>query len=153
MTVQYLETEFTEAKSMFARPNLTKDGYTSRRGSPSHLMIKLGKRWHRIYLFFFSNNGSSFVRVKGEVKFLTAAQWTEAQRLADREQKNQGNIIGKAKDGYRPQAGDRVVSRVSGAGGEIVKVNRLNKSSPFVVRWDRSGTKSNENLNSIQEVN
>jgi len=86
MGVQYLETKFSEAKAKDARPNLTKDGYTSRRGSPSHLMIKLGKRWHRVYLFFFSNNGSSFVRVNGEAKFLTAAQWTEAQRLADREQ-------------------------------------------------------------------
>lgn len=86
MGVQYLETKFTEAKAKDVRPNLTNDGYTSRRGSPSHLMIKLGTRWHRIYLFFFSNNGSSFVRVNGEVKFLTAAQWTEAQQLADREQ-------------------------------------------------------------------
>ena len=86
MSVQYLETLFTDAKRKFARPNLTNDGYTSRRGSPSNLMIKLGSRWHRIYTLCFSNNGSSFVRVKGEVKFLTSAQCTEAQRLADREQ-------------------------------------------------------------------
>ena len=54
------------------------------------------------------------------------------------------------EDGYRPKAGDRVVERVSGAAGEIVKVNRLNKSSPLVVQWDKGGSKSNENMNSIK---
>ena len=52
--------------------------------------------------------------------------------------------------GYKPKAGDRVVSRVSGAAGEIVKINRLNKSSPLVVKWDKSGSRSNENMSSIK---
>jgi hypothetical protein len=54
------------------------------------------------------------------------------------------------EEGYRPKAGDRVVARVSGAAGEIVKINRLNKSSPLVVRWDKSGSKSNENMSSVK---
>jgi hypothetical protein len=54
------------------------------------------------------------------------------------------------EDGYRPKAGDRVVARVSGAAGEIVKINRLNKSSPLVVHWDKSGSKSNENMSSVK---
>lgn len=54
------------------------------------------------------------------------------------------------EEGYKPKAGDRVVSRVSGAVGEIVKVNRLNKPSPLVVQWDNSRSKSNENMSSIK---
>ena len=56
------------------------------------------------------------------------------------------------KDGCRLKAGDRVVSRVSGAVGEIVKINRLNKSSPLVVRWDKGCFKSNENMNGIAKL-
>ncbi len=95
MGVQYLETKFSEAKAKDVRPNLTNDGYTSRKGSPSHLMIKLGSRWHRIYVLHFSNNGSSFVRVSGEPKYLTSGQWQEAQRLADREQTKRLNNLSK----------------------------------------------------------
>jgi len=89
MSVQYLETKFTEAKAKDVRPNLTIDGYTSKNGSPTHLMIKLGSRWHRIYQLFFSNNGSCFVRVSGEAKYLTTSQWQEAQRLADLDDRKQ----------------------------------------------------------------
>jgi hypothetical protein len=57
------------------------------------------------------------------------------------------------KDDCRLKAGDRVVSRISGATGEIVKINDLNKSSPLVVRWDGiGGFRSNENMNSITKL-
>jgi len=50
----------------------------------------------------------------------------------------------------KPKIGDRVASKVSGATGSIVKINKKNPSSPLVVQWDRGGSKSNENLTSIE---
>jgi len=52
--------------------------------------------------------------------------------------------------GDKLKIGDRVESKVSGATGSIVKINKKNPSSPLVVQWDRGGGRSNENLTSIK---
>ena len=86
MSVQYLERKWDDAKIKYVAPNLTQDGYTATKGSPSSVMIKIGSRWYRIYLLQFSNSGSAFIRINGEKRFLTLSQFSDAY---DQAQKNQ----------------------------------------------------------------
>lgn len=37
---------------------------------PTRYMLKLGKRWHRVYMMQYSNSGSAYVLLKGEERFL-----------------------------------------------------------------------------------
>jgi len=48
-------------------PRMTRDGYTKRSGSPSHMMVRLDGEtlWRRVYVWQFSNTCTYFVRVKG----------------------------------------------------------------------------------------
>ncbi len=52
------------------RPRLTVFGYTVRAGSPTNQQVKLEgeKIWRRVYVVCFSNCGTTFVRVKGEMQ-------------------------------------------------------------------------------------
>lgn len=47
---------------------MTVDGYTKRSGAPTSYMIRLEgeTRWRRLMVWQFSNNGTLFVRIKGE---------------------------------------------------------------------------------------
>lgn len=82
--ITYLASTFTEAKLKPVQENLTQLGYTSIKGSPSKFMIKIGSRWHRIYVLCFSNSASCFVRLKHGKRFLTPDQWDKANDLANK---------------------------------------------------------------------
>jgi len=68
--MQYLETKIAESKRTASpRYRLTVDGYTVKTGAPSSIMIRLEgeKRWRRVMILLFSNVGTAFVRIKGEM--------------------------------------------------------------------------------------
>ena len=44
----------------------------------------------------------------------------------------------------------RVVAKASGWAGEVIKINEKNPSSPLKVKWDKTGTTSNENSMSVK---
>lgn len=65
----YLTKKIASAKcTRPPRPQMTRDGYTKRSGSPTSMMIKLEgeKRWRRVMAWQFSNAGTAFVRIKGK---------------------------------------------------------------------------------------
>jgi hypothetical protein len=69
MAVQYLKDSIVEVKSTSVpRYGMAADGYTLHSGSPTSKMIRLNgsSRWRRVMCWQFSNNGTLFVRVKGE---------------------------------------------------------------------------------------
>ena len=77
-----------------------------------------------------------FLRTQGNAEDMEMSNINEFNRLRQK--------------GYKPKAGDRVVARSSGQAGEIVRINRRNPSSPLIVKWDKSGNRSNENMNSVK---
>ena len=54
------------------RWGMAADGYTLRGGAPTSRMIRLEgeKRFRRLMVICFSNSGSCFVRIKGEMLFV-----------------------------------------------------------------------------------
>lgn len=46
--------------------------------------------------------------------------------------------------------GRRVVARESGWKGTIVRIRRNNPSSPYVVKWDKTGRESSTNFMAIR---
>lgn len=65
----YLTTKIVESKrTEIPRYGMNRDGYTSRRGAPTSLMVRLEgeKRFRRLMVWQFSNAGTAFVRRKGE---------------------------------------------------------------------------------------
>lgn len=83
MSVTYIENErITDAKRSTVTPyQQTASGYGSK--LQTQYMVRVdGKRWHRIYCICYSNNGSLYVRVKGERLFIRDEY--HIQELADR---------------------------------------------------------------------
>lgn len=37
---------------------------------PTRYMLRINKRWHRVYMMLYGNSGSAYVLIKGEVHFL-----------------------------------------------------------------------------------
>lgn len=69
--VKYLDKKIAEAKRSYVsnpRRGMGSDGYTTRSGAPSSLMIRLEgeKMWRRVMVWQFSNAGTAFVRIKKE---------------------------------------------------------------------------------------
>ncbi len=64
-----VETKRTEAP----RWGMTVFGYTVRSGAPTSMMVRLKgeKRWRRLMVLQFSNAGSCFLRVRGEMLFVS----------------------------------------------------------------------------------
>lgn len=63
-----LETPIVEARRTDSpRYGRTVDGYSSRSGAPTSLLVRLEgeKRWRRLMVWQFSNAGTCFVRIKG----------------------------------------------------------------------------------------
>ncbi len=64
----YLKTPIAEAKRTHTpRHKMAADGYTTRSGAPTSLMIRLEgqRRWRRVMCWQFSNACTLFVRVNG----------------------------------------------------------------------------------------
>ena len=71
--VKYLQTRIVETKrTETPRYGMCVSGYTRRSGAPTSLMIRLEgeKRFRRLMVLQFSNAGSCFVRVNGQVLFV-----------------------------------------------------------------------------------
>ena len=65
----YLSTAIVESKrTERPRYGMNRDGYTSRRGAPTSLMVRLEgeKRFRRVMVWQFSNAGTAFVRIGGK---------------------------------------------------------------------------------------
>lgn len=66
--VAYLTSRIVETRRTDV-PNygMTRDGYTKRSGAPTGLLVRLEgeKRFRRLMVWQFSNNGTCFVRVHG----------------------------------------------------------------------------------------
>lgn len=58
------------------RWGMTVYGYTKRSGAPTSWLVRLKgeNRWRRLMIYQFSNAGSVFLRVKGEVLFVN--EWS-----------------------------------------------------------------------------
>lgn len=67
---KYLTAKIAESKRSDTIPNYgrTRDGYTTRSGAPTSLLIRLEgeKRWRRVMVWQTSNMGTCFVRHGGE---------------------------------------------------------------------------------------
>lgn len=50
---------------------------------------------------------------------------------------------------HKFNVGDRIIATVSKWTGTIIRKTK-NKSSPYVVKWDKNGLESNENSMSIE---
>ena len=73
--VKYLEDHFriTGVKHDYnynKMEGMTEEGYTTYAGAPSHYMIQVNERWHRIYIIQISNAGSAFVRLNKQRYFV-----------------------------------------------------------------------------------
>ena len=65
----HLTTKIEAARRTRTPPwGMTALGYTKRSGAPTSYLIRLAgeTRWRRLMCWCFSNNGTLFVRVKGE---------------------------------------------------------------------------------------
>lgn len=64
MPVAYLDNDLVSAiKITDAPPNRSATGYGGR--IPTRYMLRLGKRWHRVYMMQYGNAGTPYVRTKG----------------------------------------------------------------------------------------
>ena len=83
--MDYLETPIVESRVSHPTPGagMTVDGYTKRSGAPSSRMIRLEgeKRWRRLMVWCFSNNGTLFVRILGEDKVVRDCDVPEATNI------------------------------------------------------------------------
>ena len=69
--ITYLDPATVEATRQTDRPSGYRgrsDGYGSR--IPSSWMLRIGKRWHRVYVVCWSNSGSAYVRTKDGNRWL-----------------------------------------------------------------------------------
>lgn len=78
MTVKYAPA-IAESRHVFASDaarahGMTRDGYTTRRGCPTDVMVRLvgEKRWYRVYAWQWSNMPTTFIRIKGEPHVVSA---------------------------------------------------------------------------------
>jgi len=63
--VTYLDMSQVEARQMTnAPPNRSRTGYGSK--LPTHHMLKIAKRWHRVYCVCWSNAGTYYIRKGGK---------------------------------------------------------------------------------------
>lgn len=62
--VAIIETKRTE----LPRYGMAVSGYTLRSGAPTSFMVRLEgeKRWRRLMVWQFSNNGTCFLRIRGQ---------------------------------------------------------------------------------------
>lgn len=69
-TVPYLQLH--EVAEMRVDQEHPRNPYPSGYGRkiPTRYMLKLGNRWHRVYMMQYSNSGSAYVILKGEERFL-----------------------------------------------------------------------------------
>lgn len=71
---KYLSKKIAEVRhAKQPMPQLTRDGYSKRSGSPTATMIRLEgeKVWRRVYVWQFSNASTAFVRVNGQPFIVT----------------------------------------------------------------------------------
>ncbi len=71
--VKYLEDSFriTGVKYDYnynAQEGLTAKGYTTDAGAPTRYVLQIDgeQMWHRVYVWQISNNGTAFVRLRGQ---------------------------------------------------------------------------------------
>jgi hypothetical protein len=55
--------------------NRSRTGYGSK--IATSWLLKIGKQWHRVYVICYSNNGSSYVLIKGQAHYLGAYSPTD----------------------------------------------------------------------------
>jgi len=69
MPVKYLDAKTITSKRQLSPspPNRSRTGYGSK--IPSSWELKVGTRWHRVYVMIWSNSGSAYI-VKGGEKLL-----------------------------------------------------------------------------------
>lgn len=68
--IKYLDpANVIEKRQTKAPPNRRADGYGNKIPTSWELRLK-DKRWRRVYVICWSNAGSAYVRVKGELLFL-----------------------------------------------------------------------------------
>ncbi len=48
------------------KEGMTAEGYTTNAGAPSRYMLEVNGRWLRVYIWQISNNGTAFVRIRGQ---------------------------------------------------------------------------------------
>jgi hypothetical protein len=55
----------------------TEEGYTTNAGAPCCYMLQIDNKgkWHRVYIWQISNNGTAFVKLRGQRYVVRTTNW------------------------------------------------------------------------------